>query len=607
MFQSFDDVSERQHSAQRVAALRALMASVKVDGFIIPHSDEFQNEYLPAARERLAWISGFTGSAGTAIVTAETAVIFVDGRYTLQVQDQIDSAVFTPVEWIKQTPGAWMKNNLKKDMRLGFDPWLHTLAEYRAYQTACEAAGAALFPCNDNLIDAIWGDQPAMPGSPVIAHPEKFAGTSSANKRAALAEKLTADGVDAAILTDLTSIAWLLNVRGRDVAHTPLVLSRAILHADTSVDWFIDPARLDSDAQSALDGGIHILSPDIFEASVDKLGQDKAAVRIDTKSTPYWIVERLTAAGAVVKEGSDPCTLPKAIKNPTERAGAQAAHHRDGIALTKFLAWLSAHVFNGSVTEIDAARQLEQFRAQSNTLTDLSFDTISGAGPNGAIVHYRVTTPTNRTLGDGELYLVDSGAQYPEGTTDVTRTVAIGTPTEEMRHRFTLVLKGHVGLARARFPIGTSGAQLDVLARLPLWQSGLDFDHGTGHGVGSYLSVHEGPQGISKRADTPLEPGMIVSNEPGYYKSGAFGIRIESLVLVTEAQEVVGPHGGERPMLGFQTLTLAPIDRSLIDTSLLSAEELAWLNDYHARVFDALQAHVDDDTRVWLRAATAPL
>lgn len=607
MFQSFDDVSERQYSAQRVAALRALMLSVKVDGFIIPHSDEYQNEYLPAARERLAWISGFTGSAGTAIVTAETAVIFVDGRYTLQVHDQIDGAVFTPVEWMKQTPSAWMREALKKGMRLGFDPWLHTLAEYRAYQKACESAGAVLVPCRDNLVDAIWDDQPAMPGSPVIAHSEKFSGTSSADKRSSLAGKLTADGIDAAVLTDLTSIAWLLNVRGRDVAHTPLVLSRAILYADKSVDWFVDPARLDGGARAALDDGIRICSPDAFETALGKLGQDKSSVRIDTKSTPYWIVERLNEAGAMVDEGSDPCTLPKAIKSPAEQAGAQTAHHRDGIALVKFLAWLSAHAPRGTVTEIDAARQLEQFRAQSDTLTDLSFDTISGAGPNGAIVHYRVTTPTNRTLGDGELYLVDSGAQYPEGTTDVTRTLAIGTPTEEMRHRFTLVLKGHIGLARARFPKGTSGAQLDVLARLPLWQSGLDFDHGTGHGVGSYLSVHEGPQGISKRADTPLEPGMIVSNEPGYYKTGAFGIRIESLVLVAEAQEVAAPHGGERPMLGFRTLTLAPVDRALVDTSLLSAEELAWLNDYHARVFDELQGHVDDDTRSWLRAATAAL
>jgi len=607
MFQSFENPSEGAASAARVRDVREQLAAQSLDALIIPHSDEYQNEYLPAAHERLAWISGFTGSAGTAILTQDKAVIFVDGRYTLQVRDQIDRSVFEPVDLMTQAPSDWLKENIGARMRIGFDPWLHTVREFQTLTSACQSIGAELVQTPRNLIDAAWDDQPPLPKRCVVVHDIKYAGKSSKEKRRALAEKLQQDKVDAAVLTDLSSIAWLLNIRGSDVVHTPLILCRAILGADNHVDLFIEDDRIDAQVRDHLGPDILLHPPDSFDEALRTLGGANRKVRIDLKSTPYKVYDLLRESGAELDEGEDPCTHPKAVKSDAERIGAREAHHRDGVALCRFLAWLDEAAERGGVTEIAAARQLEMFRAQSNVLKDISFDTISGSGPNGAIVHYRVTEDTDRALRAGELYLVDSGAQYLDGTTDVTRTVAIGTPGDEMRNRFTLVLKGHIALATARFPKGTSGAQLDILARQALWQSGLDFDHGTGHGVGSYLSVHEGPQGISKRADIALEPGMIVSNEPGYYKSGAFGIRIENLVLVTEPAEIEDRFGAERPMLGFETLTLAPIDRRLIDTALLAKGEIDWLNDYHCRVAQTIGPELDAKTRAWLERATAPL
>lgn len=603
MFQTFDDISEGHLSKERLALLRGELAAQGLNGFIVPHSDAYQNEYLPAHAERLAWLTGFTGSAGIAIVLTDRAVIFVDGRYTLQVREQSDPALFEFMNVADKAPSAWLRETLQPDMKLGCDPWLHSVQSFRQIEKACDAAGAHLEPC-ENLIDAIWTDQPPEPAEPVRIHPPAYTGRTGAQKRAEIADGLRKDGRDAVVLTDLTSIAWLLNIRGRDVAHTPIVLCRAILYADGTVDLFVDGDKVTDEVCVHLGDDVHIHDPNGFEHALAGLGRDGKRVQIDPATAPSPVFAILKESGAEIEESADPCTLPKAIKNEAELDGARAAHLKDGIALCRFLAWMSAEAPKGSLTEIEAARKLEEFRTASNALQDLSFDTISGAGAHGAVVHYRVTEKTNKALEPGTLFLLDSGGQYFEGTTDVTRTIAIGTPTEEMRDRFTRVLKGHITVASTKFPHGTTGAQLDGFARRALWSAGLDFDHGTGHGVGSYLSVHEGPQGISKRANTPFEPGMIVSNEPGYYKTDAFGIRIENLVVVTPAQEI---EGGERPMLSFETITLAPIDRALINIALLSADELKWLNAYHRMVFDKVSPHLNEADRVWLEAATAPL
>lgn len=607
MFQSFEDFSDSKSSAARVALLRKKLESLNLEGFIIPHEDEFQSEYLPPCYERLSWISGFTGSAGTAIVTRDKAVIFVDGRYVLQVKDQIDASIFQSIDVMTQAPSEWIRENLPSGARLGYDPWLHTLQGFRTISSACEEAKAELVEVSDNLIDAIWDDQPPLPLKPVQIHGLDYAGKSSADKRKEIGEKLKEKDVDAAVIASPSSVAWLLNIRGQDVLHTPLVLCRAIYTIDGRVKLFVDLSQINIEVRTHLGEDVEIYAPNDFDKSLSLLGEEELRVRIDVNTTPAKIVHLLSEHGAHIVEGEDPCTLPKAVKNECEQIGTRAAHIRDGLALCRFLSWLSEHGPKGVITEIEAAQKLEVFRRQSNMLKDLSFDTISGAGPNGAVVHYRVTENTNRMLQPRELYLVDSGGQYLDGTTDVTRTCAIGEPTDEMCNRFTLVLKGHIALAMARFPKGTSGAQLDVLARQALWQSGLDFDHGTGHGVGSYLGVHEGPQGISKRSMAVLEPGMIVSNEPGYYKTGAYGIRIENLVLVKEAETFRDSFGAERPMLEFETLTLAPIDRTLIDKSLLNADEIQWLNDYHGRVYDSLKDELDEPDRDWLRSATFPI
>ncbi len=594
---------------ERLSALREELARQDLGGFLVPLADEHQGEYLAPGARRLAWLTGFTGSAGLAVALAESAAIFVDGRYTLQARDQVDADLFAPQHLIDEPPERWIAANLPREARLGYDPWLHTQDQVARLRRAAEKAGGALVPAGSNPIDAVWRDQPAPPVAPVAPHSVAHAGRESADKRRELGRGLEEDGVDAAVLTLPDSIAWLLNVRGGDVAHTPLPLSFAVLHADGKVAWFVDRRKLVPGLADHLGPEVTVGAAEDLGPALDALGAAGRGVQADPATAAAWVFDRLEAAGARVVKGADPCQLPKAKKNPVEIDGARNAHRRDGAALTRFLAWLDGETSrrgdNEGVSEIEAADRLAAFRVETGALRDLSFGTISGSGPNGALPHYRVSEASNRRLGKGELYLVDSGGQYPDGTTDVTRTLAIGEPTAEMRDRFTRVLKGHIALATARFPKGTTGTQLDSLARLSLWQAGLDYDHGTGHGVGSYLGVHEGPQRISKAPNrTALEPGMIVSNEPGYYKTGEYGIRIENLVAVTPSGV---PGSEEREMLAFETLTLAPIDLGLVDTGLLTPDEIAWLDAYHARVREELTPALDRETADWLAEATRPL
>ena len=594
-------------AAARLSLLRAALAKRGLDGFIVPRGDEHQGEYVAPRSERLAWLTGFTGSAGMAVVLPRRAALFSDGRYTLQAAQQVDATLYD-LRHITQEPAVdWIAQTLGKGGRLGYDPWLLTPAQVPRFREACQQAGGELVPVDANPIDAVWADQPDRPAAPVRAHPLKYAGLGSADKRRAVAAMLKSERQDAQVLSAPDSIAWLLNIRGTDVPRTPLALSFAVIHKDATVDWFIDPAKVPAGLGRHLGKEVRVRAPDALGSLLDRLAAKGTTVRIDPMADPMWIAARLADGGAVVDRGQDLCILPKARKNDTEIAGTRAAHLRDGAAVAKFLAWLEAETPQGGISEIAASDRLYAFRKENDLIRDLSFDTISGSGPNGAIVHYKATPASNRRLRTGDVYLVDSGAQYLDGTTDITRTVAIGpkAPPREARTRFTLVLKGHIALARARFPKGTTGSQLDPLARQFLWAEGLDFDHGTGHGVGSYLSVHEGPQRISKAPSTvALEPGMVISNEPGYYKTGAYGIRIENLILVTAATP---PRGAERDVLAFETLTLAPIDRSLIDAPLLDAGERAWLDAYHARVRKALSPLVDAKTRAWLKRATAPL
>ena len=590
---------------ERLDRLRAELARRDLDGFLVPLSDEHHGEYVPPGARRLAWLTGFTGSAGLALVLADRAVVFADGRYTLQVRDQVDEAAFAIEHLTETPPDAWLAANLGAGAKLGYDPWLHTLDGVDRLRKACEKAGSELVACERNPLDAVWRDQPPPPLSPVTTHGIEFAGESAADKRQRIAESLREAGNDAAVLTDPSSIAWLLNVRGGDVGHSPLPLSFAIVGADASVQLFVDARKLGPALSGHLGNAVATRPPDELGAALDDLGKAGKSVRLDPATAGAWVHDRLVAAGASVAREADPCALPKAIKNTIELAGARAAHRRDGAALTRFLAWLEEAAAGGEMDELAAAARLEGFRAEDPSLRDLSFTTISGAGPNGAIVHYSVTAESNRRLEPGTLYLVDSGGQYPDGTTDVTRTVAIGAPTPEHRARFTAVLKGHIALAATRFPEGTTGSQLDTLARHALWQAGLDYDHGTGHGVGAYLGVHEGPHRISKLPNAiALRPGMIVSNEPGYYKVGAYGIRIENLVTVVECTDIPG---AEKQMLAFETLTKAPIDLNLVERDLLTGPETAWLGAYHADVRATLKPLLDGEDAAWLDRATRPL
>lgn len=588
-----------------IAKLRSQLQNAGLQGILVPHADAHQSEYLPPAAERLARLSGFTGSAGQAIVLAHEAALFVDGRYTLQAPEQVDTQIFSVQAIATMSPEAWLRTQLKAGDRIAYDPWLHTIAQLEAFEDLCTELDAHLVALDTNPIDALWPDRPAAPSSRVETLPPPFAPLSAKAKRGLIAKDLKAAGVDVAVISAGDSLAWAFNIRADDVPFTPLVLAYALLTAEEKATLFIDPARLDDDVRAHLGPDVKVLDPSQLGATLDALGQGKKAVRIAPRGTPAWMVKRLTQAGARLFPGSDPCQLPKAKKTPAEVEGIKNAHVRDGRALVQFLAWLSEHAPQGGVTELSAAAKLDGLRAQNEHFRGLSFPTISGSGPNGAIVHYGVTEKSNRTLKTGELYLVDSGAQYLDGTTDVTRTVAIGAPSAEMRDRFTRVLKGHIALSSQRFPVGTRGQELDVLARQALWEAGLDYAHGTGHGVGTYLGVHEGPQGISKRGQgEELAAGMVVSNEPGYYKTGAYGIRIENLITVVN---VPAPKGAELQMLGFEPLTLAPIDNALIDTNLLSQTERAWINAYHAQVAKQLAPGLDESTRNWLELATAEL
>ena len=606
MFQSFEDTSASNAVPDRVRRLREVMAAQGIDAFMVPRGDEHRGEYVPPSAERLAWLTGFTGSAGFAVVARSKAALFVDGRYTVQARAQTPPKLFSQLAIPSDSPIDWIVANLGgKDGIVGFDPWLHSIAEISRARKKFAAVGLKLKPINTNPIDRAWGkEQPAPPCNPAVIHPLARAGVSAGEKIAALQDTLTKDGHGATVLTAPDSICWLLNIRGSDVAHNPVVLCFAIVPAKGKVELIIDHGKLDAEVREHLcDVAICHQSTQFRDRLKMLVSDDIGAIRLDPETCPVWIAAQLGRRAKIVHD-RDLCVAAKAIKNKAEIQGARAAQKRDAVAMCRFLAWLDREAPSGQLDEISVATRLEEFRAQTGKLKEISFDTISGSGPNGAIVHYRVTEATNRRLRDGDLYLVDSGAQYLDGTTDITRTIAIGAPSDEMKDRYTRVLKGHIAIAAARFPEGTRGVDLDPLARRALWDAGLDFDHGTGHGVGSYLSVHEGPQSISKRGMVALEPGMIISNEPGYYREGQYGIRLENLVLVRPAKR---PARGDRAMLSFETLTLAPFDRRLIAVDLLSGDETSWLNDYHQRVLSEISPKLDADDMAWLSGACAPI
>ena len=603
-FQSFEDKAERAASGPRVAALRTELARRGLTGFTVPRSDRHQNEYVPASEQRLAWLTGFSGSAGIAIVLMERALLFVDGRYTLQAREQVDTSLFTIEHLVETPPDRWIEENLTAGDRIGYDPWLHTVEGAERLGKACAAAGATLVAVEPDLIDAIWADRPAPPLGAVTLHDVRFAGETAEDKLARIRAEVAKLRADALVVSDPHAVAWAFNIRGADVAHTPLPLAFAVVPQAGRPSLYVDGRKLSNKVRNRLEALADVREPSDFVGALEALGRQKQTVRLDQATAADALARLITSHGGKVTRGACPIALMKAVKNEIEIAGARAAHIRDGAAVTRFLAWFDREAPRGKLTEIDAVAALESFRRDTGLLKDISFPTIAGAGPDGAIVHYRVTSRSNRAVAPGELFLIDSGAQYEDGTTDITRTIAVGEPTAEMRDRFTRVLKGHIAIARAIFPEGTTGAQLDSFARQFLWAQGLDFDHGTGHGVGSYLSVHEGPARISKLGTAALKPGMILSNEPGYYKAGAYGIRIENLVLVVAAAPVPG---AEKPLNAFETLTLAPIDRRLILPELLTRSETAWLDRYHARVVEALSPLLDADSRAWLTAAARPL
>jgi len=602
-----DGIGQAGASAARLADLRAALGRQGLDGFVVPLTDEHQGEYVARRSRRLAWLAGFTGSAGLALILAEKAALFTDGRYTLQIENQTDGALYERHHITESPPYSWLEANLSTGMKMGFDPWLHSADQRHRLSEACTRGGAELKPCDANPLDEVWHAQPPRPLAAIVPQDIQFSGRESAEKRRDIAVQLKQAGAAAAFLSAPDSIAWLLNVRGADVECAPLPQSFVVLEADGRVQWFVDSRKQVAELATHLGNEITSVAPEALGDALDSLGAAGKPVMLDPATAPDWAVQRLRGAGAAIIQKPDACALPKACKNEVELNGIRAAHLRDGLALTRFLCWLSTLDGSEGVTELMAVEKLASFRAGGAHFRGPSFDTISGAAANGAIVHYRVTPESDRALEAGSLYLVDSGGQYLDGTTDVTRTIAIGTPTAEYCDRFTRVLKGHIALARARFPAGTTGTQLDSLARQFLWQAGLDYDHGTGHGVGAYLNVHEGPQRISKHPSrAALEPGMIVSNEPGYYKAGAYGIRIENLVTVVAA---TGLDDAERPTLAFETLTLAPIDRALVDLALMNDEELDWLDAYHAMVRDRLAPEMAPwpDVAEWLAGAAAPL
>jgi Xaa-Pro aminopeptidase len=602
-FQTFEEPETGVALTARLAAFREELVRRKLTGFVVPRADQQQNEYVPSSEERLAWLTGFTGSAGMAIVLPNEAALFVDGRYTLQAGRQVDGKAWTIEPLVEPPPESWLARHLKSGDRLGYDPWLQTTAAAERLASACAKAGAELVAVDSNPVDSIWTERPSPPLAQVSVHGIRFAGETEADKLARIRTEIGKVGADALVLSDSHAVAWTFNIRGADVAHTPLPLSYALVPKDGRPVIFIDHRKLSNSTRDHLEQSADVREPDALTAELTALGERGARVALDNATAADALNRLIASAGGNVVRGSDPVSLLKAIKNATEIEGTRAAHRRDAVALARFLSFIDREAPKDTLTEIDTVEALETFRRETGALKDVSFPTIAGAGPNGAIVHYRVTRKSNRRILRGDLLLIDSGAQYEDGTTDVTRTIAVGEPTAEMRDRFTRVLRGHIAIAHAIFPDGATGAQLDSFARQFLWQAGLDFEHGTGHGVGSYLSVHEGPARISKLGTTPLKRGMILSNEPGYYKTDAYGIRIENLELVVAADIA----GAERPMNGFEALTLAPIDRRLIEAGMLSAAEREWLDVYHARVAREVRAQLDDATRAWLDQATAPL
>jgi len=593
--------------ADRLKALREQLKAEKLDGFVVPLTDEHMSEYVGSYAQRLAWLTGFEGSAGSAVVLPEQAAIFVDGRYTLQVRQQV-----SPTEWSYQSvpetsTTQWLEEHASEGARIGYDPWLHTSDWVKKAKAALASRGAELVPVDRNPIDEIWKDRPEASKAHLVVQSERHAGKSAAEKRTEIGDWLAKHHADAAVLSALDSIAWAFNIRGADVTRTPVALAYALVHADGTADLFVAGEKIGPEVRQHLGNGVRLHERAAFESALSEL--NGKTVVVDPERAVAAIFEALDKAGAKILTLRDPTILPKAIKNPAEIAGQKAAQTRDGAAITKFLRWVDEEAPKGDVDELKASDHLEALRRENEELRDLSFDSISGAGPNGAIVHYRSSEKTNRKLEKGTLYLIDSGGQYVDGTTDITRTVPIGPPTDEMRDRFTRVLKGHIAIATAVFPKGTRGSQLDSFARRPLWEAGLDYAHGTGHGVGSFLSVHEGPQRISpvgssqSGGDEPLQVGMILSNEPGYYKTGEYGIRIENLVLVVD-REI---DGAEKEMLGFETLTFAPIDRRLVDVEMLEPEELIWLNCYHAHVTAKIGPTLSGADLEWLRQACAPI
>ncbi|WHA42158.1 aminopeptidase P family protein [Agrobacterium larrymoorei] len=606
MFQSFDNKSTPQFGKARVEALRATFDGLGIDGFLVPRADEYQGEYVPECAERMAWISGFTGSAGVVLVTRNQAVVFVDGRYTTQLASQVDPAVFTGGDLVGAPPAKWLSENAPNGFRLGIDPWLHTSAELSRFEKAVAEKGGSVVLLAANPLDPLWEGRPAEPLEPVTIQPDAFTGTAASTKISTIAEIVSARKADAVLVTDPSSIAWIFNIRGNDVPHTPHPLARAIIHADGKADLFLDERKTNAEVKAYLSSLARQHAPADIETQLRDLARGGAKILADVDVVPVALTRLIKDNGGEVIEASDPVKLPRACKNEAELAGSAAAHIQDGAAMVEYLAWLDSQQ-PGSITEIQAVKALEAARARvgeamQNPLKDISFDTISGAGPNAAIIHYRVTTDSDRRLQDGEMFLVDSGAQYVNGTTDITRTVAIGNVPEEQKRFFTLVLKGVIAISDARFPKGTRGCDLDPLARIALWKAGADYGHGTGHGVGSYLSVHEGPQRISRVSQQEILPGMILSNEPGYYRPGDFGIRIENLIYVREAEAI---EGGDQPMLSFETLTWCPIDRRLILVSLLTEDERDWLNGYHATTREKLMPLISDaGVREWLVAAT---
>ena len=593
--------------AERLARLRAELKALGLDGFVVPISDEHMSEYVGEYAQRMAWLTGFGGSAGTAAVLPEKAAVFIDGRYTVQVRDQVDGSLFDYVGVPQSSVAEWLGTNVSAGQKIGFDPWLHGIDWARGLGHALKAKGAQLVAVDANPLDAAWDDQPAPSDAPVAVHDARLAGQSAVDKRAGIADWLRAKGLDTTVMTALDSLAWTFNIRGSDVSHTPVGLAFALLHADATADLFIAPEKITDAVRAHLGNSVRIHDRSAFEAALAGLKDKKVAV--DPDRAVAAIFTALEAAGAKIERHRDPAVLPKAIKNDVELNGTRAAHVRDGVAVSRFLQWMEKVAPQGGLDELGAAAKLREFREEGGGLVDLSFDTISAAGPNGALPHYKVDETTNRAIETGTLYLVDSGGQYADGTTDITRTIAIGAPTAEMRRRFTQVLKGHIALAMARFPKGTRGSQLDILARQYLWADGVDYAHGTGHGVGAYLAVHEGPQRIAKPAggqagtEEALHAGMILSNEPGYYKAGAFGIRIENLVIVVPMKI----DGAEEDMLGFETITFAPIAQNLIEGALLSPAEADWLDAYHAQVLEKLGPGMEGADRDWLTAACAPV